>query len=155
MISSGRISWALAVGTNVLIWVYLVFLLLTLTMLLLNTLHTKVLLVYYYVLWMKRWFITIWIQVQQTDMEENYKKHIACTCQETFRITSIQNIKKQTGRCTNYHKKGRCIICQINTAWMGSIGHVEKPDNENWHRNYKSVREFFSGIMVALIGTKY
>ena len=27
-------------------------------------------------------------------MEENYKKHIACTCQETFSITSIQNIKK-------------------------------------------------------------
>ena len=72
MISSGRISWALAVGTNVLIWVYLVFLLLTLTMLLLNTLPVRLIIMHYSVIFLKRLLITILIQFQP----EHHKREL-------------------------------------------------------------------------------
>ena len=47
------------------------------------------------------------------------------------------------GRFTICFDKFRCRVFRMKTTWMCSLCHMQDLDDEHWHLNAKSRREFF------------
>ena len=124
MISSWRRSWTIIVGTNMLIWVSLVSILLTLTMLLLHIYF----LMYSSAFYLKRLSITILVQGQP---DQHRRKLVGAHCLSlsgnVWNHISSRHEKRrvQNGIWNAYHKKARWVIWKMNKTWMWYLFHTE------------------------------